>query len=120
MSSIPSNLENYPFYGLNQSPKYWNQPAPIATLLAFDQDADIPCSCCGKMMIVKEGIIEGSETAAYLVCSYCFSIIGVQTGPMTPALQNMVYQSMGVIAAEAINPDDLAVPNSDSLQYPWV
>jgi hypothetical protein len=120
MSSIPSNLENYPYGALNQSPKYWNQPIAIADLLQFDLDADIPCACCGKMMIVEEGIIEGSDTAAYLVCAYCFSIIGVQTGAMTTALQNEVYQAMGVVAAEAINPDDLVQPNSESLSYPWV
>jgi hypothetical protein len=72
------------------------------------------------MMIVKEGVIEGSETAAYLVCQFCFSIIGIQTGPITPALQNEVYEAMGTICNNAINPDDLARPNSESLNYPFV
>lgn len=111
MSNIPSGLVDFPFYGLDGP----NQVYPIQELLRVDPYSNYSCVCCGKSIIVQEGIIEGSEDAAYLVCQFCFSILGILTGPLTIENINQVYEVEGKIANKAINPE-----LSDSEGYPWI
>ena len=92
-------VPTYPIYGNN---------LPTMTLdqvLALDLHSNYPCHFCGKSIIVQEGFIEGTDDDAYLLCDFC-----VQYSTFAE-----VYAEWGVIADEAINPE-----NSDAMGYPWV
>ena len=112
MSTLPSYP--FPYFGNNQ---------PIVSLINFlqftDPNSNYPCAICGKSIIVNEGFIEGTDSNCFLLCDFCHSVVG-DISVITEANRDAVYEAWGVIAAEAINPDDLYAPNSETLQYPWV
>jgi len=110
MSTLPSYP--YPYFGNNINES-------LDTLVERDPYSNYPCACCGKSIIVLEGFIEGTDAEAFLICDFCHSVIG-DISVLTEANRDAVYAAMGVIAAEAINPDDLYTPNSETLNYPWV
>jgi hypothetical protein len=76
------------------------------------------CFGCGKNVLVKDAVMGGTDlNHMYLCCAFCGQY-GIQSdGSFNWSL---VVAQYAAIAAEAINPDDLAYPNSDSLGYPWV
>lgn len=78
---------------------------PLEQLLELDLYSSYPCYFCGKSIIVKEGFIEGTDEESYLLCDFCVGYSSYAE----------VYQEWGIIADEAINPE-----NSDRMGYPWV
>ena len=94
---------------------------PLSQLLPYltqqrGLQANIPCAACGKSIVIEEGVIEGTDAAAYVVCDFCSNYIN----PDGTINWNAIVQAYGAIANNAINPDDTNQWNSTSLQYPWV
>ena len=105
MSTLPSYP--YPYFGNNIT-------ETLTDLLGRDIDSNYPCAICGKSVIVQEGFIEGTDAAAFLLCEFCHSVVGdIET--ITEGNRDAVYEAMGNIVTEAINPE-----NSDKFGYPWI
>jgi hypothetical protein len=43
----------------------------LSELLAMDELTNTSCHWCNKNIILKEGVIEGTDEEAFVLCEYC-------------------------------------------------
>lgn len=93
-----------------------------AQLLALDLYSNIECFGCGKSLIVKEAIIEGTDIDhLYLVCEFCSHFINLD-GSFN---WNGVLAQYGIIVTEApLEAEDIGEAELMDWEnwsgYPWV
>jgi hypothetical protein len=84
----------------------------LSALLDLDWYDNYPCGGCGKSIIVKEGIVEGTDiNHCWLVCEFCSHYVNSDGTMNLPAILAAMVQ----IVSKAINPE-----TSDEVGYPWV